>query len=145
MFTIKCSSRNHHCQYLKTKIGQIRPYRPHWFATRRLLIYITQQDDRDRVAETIITRPCPSKLGRGSRSYGFREHQQAVPPGASEHRNAQPRPEQVLTPTASAPRLGNKKEQVLSCCARLRATGRPRRAIPRQAGAGSSRYALKRQ
>ena len=32
-------------------------------------------------------------------------------------RDTQPRPEQVLTPTASAPWLGNKKEQVLSCCA----------------------------
>lgn len=32
----------------------------------------------------------------------------------------------LWTPTVSAPRLGNKKEQVLSCCTRLRATGRPR-------------------
>lgn len=47
-----------------------------------------------------FVRPCPSKLGRGSRSYGFREHQQAIPLGASEHRDAQPRPEQVLTPHA---------------------------------------------
>ena len=47
-----------------------------------LLIYITQQDDRDRV----------------------RKHQQAVPPGASEHRDAQPRPEQVLADQGAAPR-----------------------------------------
>ena len=33
-----------------------------------LLIYITQQDDRDRVAETLIARSCPSKLGRDIRS-----------------------------------------------------------------------------
>ena len=83
MFTIKYNSRTRHCQYLKTKIGQIRPYRPHRVATRRLLIYITQQDDRDRV----------------------REHQQAVPPGPSEHRDAQPRPEQVLASKNIAPRI----------------------------------------
>ena len=56
---------------LLTKNGQIRPYRPHWFATRRLLIYITQRDDRHRVAETLIARSCPSKLSRDSRSAGF--------------------------------------------------------------------------
>ena len=33
-----------------------------------LLIYITQQDDRHRVAETLIARSCPSKLGRDTRS-----------------------------------------------------------------------------
>ena len=33
-----------------------------------LLIYITQRDDRDRVAETLIARSCPSKLGHDSRS-----------------------------------------------------------------------------
>ena len=33
-----------------------------------LLIYITQQDDRDRVAETLIARSCPRKRGRDSRS-----------------------------------------------------------------------------
>ena len=65
-----------------TKNDQIRTYRPHWFATRRLLIYITQQDDRDRV----------------------RKHQQAVPPRASEHRDTQPRPEQVLADQGAAPR-----------------------------------------
>ena len=46
------------------------------------LIYITQQDDRHRV----------------------RKHQQAVPPGASEHRDTQPRPEQVLADQGAAPR-----------------------------------------
>ena len=29
LFTIKYNSGTRHCQYLKTKIGQIRPYRPH--------------------------------------------------------------------------------------------------------------------
>ena len=82
MFTIKYNSGTRHCQCLKTKIGQIRLYRPLWFATRRLLIYITQQDDRDRV----------------------RKHQQAVPPGTSEHRDAQPRPEQILADQGAAPR-----------------------------------------
>jgi len=47
-----------------------------------LIIYITQQDDRHRV----------------------RKHQQAVPPEASEHRDAQPRPEQVLADQGAAPR-----------------------------------------
>ena len=51
---------------------------PLWWHKSILLTY----NDRDRV----------------------REHQQAVPPGASEHRDAQPRPEQVLADQGAAPR-----------------------------------------
>lgn len=71
----KCNFSRRHCQEVRCIFSKQPSRQP-------LLIYITQQDDCHRV----------------------RKHQQAVPPGASEHRDAQPRPEQVLADQGAAPR-----------------------------------------